>query len=491
MQKINRFLAKKEFTFLKRLQKKFPEAEVFLVGGIIRDVTLGRESKDYDFVIRNVPINKLQAWLKRQGWVDLVGKNFGVLKFIPHSSKIKDHSSRLTEPIDIALPRTEHAFLTGGYRDFDVKFNPKLPIEKDLERRDFTINALAFDIKNKKLIDLFDGLGDIKKKRVKTVGKPSERFKEDYSRILRAIRFACQLNFEIEKQTWQAIKKLINHINNQKDNHYIVPRETVAKEMAKAFIANPGRSFELFDKSGATKELIPELLKMKGCPQPKNFHSEGDVWQHTHLCLKNLSSKKFQREFSKEPLSAELVFGLIFHDLGKPYTIEKLDRLRFNNHDNISGELAGEILKRLKLSNAGVNVDHVVWLAKKHMIVTHTKHSVMRKTTIEKYFYNDQVPGRDLLKLMFADIQATVPPNGQPDFSGYKRLEKQIADLKKITKKKKELPKKIINGHEIMKRFNLSSGPQIGKLKNLLREEQLKSKVKTKKQAFEFLKKHV
>jgi len=295
MQQLNRLLQQKQFSFLKRLQKEFPKSQIFLVGGIIRDVILGRESKDYDFVVRNIPINKLQSFLKKQGWVDLVGKNFGVLKFIPKGFK-------MTEPIDITLPRTEHAFLTGGYRDFDVQSDPKLPIEQDLKRRDFTINALAFDIQNKKLIDLFNGLQDIKKKRIKTVGKPAERFKEDYSRMLRAVRFACQLNFKIDQQTWSAIKSQMKKINQKKDKNFIVPRETVAKEMAKAHLANPARAFELFDKSGATKELMPELLKMKGCPQPKIFHSEGDVWKHTLLCLKNLSSKKFQNRFGKEPL---------------------------------------------------------------------------------------------------------------------------------------------------------------------------------------------
>jgi len=134
MQSISKILTKKEFSFLKKLSKKF--------------------STSYDFVVRNVPVNDLQTFLNKLGWVDLVGKNFGVLKFQPKGVKN-------VEPIDIALPRTEHAFFTGGYRDFDVKFDPKLPIEEDLKRRDFTINALAFDIKNDKLIDLFDGLKDI------------------------------------------------------------------------------------------------------------------------------------------------------------------------------------------------------------------------------------------------------------------------------------------------------------------------------------------
>ncbi len=115
----------------------------------------------------------------------------------------------------------------------------------------------------------------------------------------------------------------------------------------------------------------------------------------------------------------------------------------------------------------------------------------MKNTTLEKYFFNDQVPGQDLLKLMYADIQATIPTSGRPDFTDYVSLEKQIAELEKISKQKKVLPKEIVNGHEIIKKFKLSASPKIGQLKNLLREEQLKNVIKTKKQAFDFLKKHV
>ena len=158
--------------------------------------------------------------------------------------------------------------------------------------------------------------------------------------------------------------------------------------MVKAFVADPVQAFDLYDKSGATKELMPELLKMKGCPQPKNFHSEGDVWTHTRLCLKNISSKKFQKKFGKKKPSAELTFGLLFHDLGKPYTIEHADRLRFNNHDAVGAEKAEELMGRLKLSNGGVNTEQVAWLIRKHMIATHTKKSPMKKTTLEKYFFN-------------------------------------------------------------------------------------------------------
>ncbi|MFA6099036.1 MAG: hypothetical protein WCV50_05885 [Patescibacteria group bacterium] len=489
MQKLIKLLQQKQFSFIKRLQKAFPPSEVFLVGGIIRDVILNRQSKDYDFVVRQVPINRLQAWLKKQGWMDLVGKNFGVLKFLPHNAQPITHNQQPTEPFDIALPRTEHAFDTGGYRDFKVQSDAKLPIEKDLGRRDFTINALAYDIKNKKLIDLFGGLKDIKDKRIKTVGKPEQRFREDYSRMLRALRFACQLEFKIEPKTWQAIKKLMKNINNKNGGDYIVPRETIAKEMAKAFTANPARAFGLFDSSGATKALMPEMLKMKGCPQPKNFHSEGDVWKHTLICLKNLETTAFKKEFGKEKNSPELIFALVIHDLGKPYTIEKLDRLRFNNHDAVGADMGESIMKRLKISSAGVDVDKAAWLARKHMIVTHTKKSPMKKTTLEKYFFNELLPGRDLLKVTYADIMATIPPNGRPDFTEYRSLKKQISKLKGLTRRKINLPPEILDGDEIMKKFKLSPGPKIGELKNLLREEQLKGNIKTKKQAYALLKK--
>src|SRR3989339_1818232 len=112
MTQLAKLLQQKQFSFIKRLQKKFPAAEIFLVGGIIRDTIPKRASKDYDFVVRNVPSKQLQQFLSNEGWVDLVGKNFGVFKFIPKG--FKD-----IEALDIALPRTEHAFLTGGDKDFD------------------------------------------------------------------------------------------------------------------------------------------------------------------------------------------------------------------------------------------------------------------------------------------------------------------------------------------------------------------------------------
>lgn len=124
--------------FIKQLMRTFPQAEVFLVGGVVRDTILGRETKDIDLVVRNVSKKDLEKFLAKQGKVNLVGKNFGVFKFKPKGWKDGD--------IDIALPRTEHSLnMTGAYKDFKIQSNAKLNIEADLSRRDFTINAMAFN----------------------------------------------------------------------------------------------------------------------------------------------------------------------------------------------------------------------------------------------------------------------------------------------------------------------------------------------------------
>ena len=309
--------------------------------------------------------------------------------------------------------------------------------------------------------------------------------------MLRAIRFACQLNFNIEPKTWSSIKKEIKNLNKTIKGERVVPYEVIAKELVKALNQNPIWTVELLEQAGAVKILMPELLKMKGCPQPKNFHSEGDVWQHTILAIKKLESPTFKKEFKNQKITPEVIWGLLFHDLGKPYTIVKADRLRFNNHDNVAGQKFSEITKRLKLSSAGLDVEATEQIIRKHMLPTHSKTAAMKDTTIEKYFFNDNFPGQELMMLIFADISATVPQSGRPDFTEYKKLKKRIASLAKKSKNKKELPKPLVNGHDLIKELKLAPGPEIGRLLGILREAQLKDKIKTKKQGLNYIKKRL
>jgi poly(A) polymerase len=494
--------------FVKDLLDTFTEGEIYLVGGAVRDAALDeKKQKDYDFVVRNVLAGDLEKFLEKRGSVVLVGKNFGVYKFMPAGFE-------LGEAIDIALPRTEHSLgAGGGYRDFEVRSDPKMLIEKDLSRRDFTVNAMAWDFRNSKLIDPFGGLDDLKKKIIRAVGEPGERFKEDYSRMLRALRFAVQLDFEIEDKTFAALKKMMAHINDERrvgrEKERVVPYETIAKEFLKAFRNNPARAFDLYEQSGAMAELIPEMFFMKGCPQPSNFHSEGDVWVHTKLTLTRFASKEFQKRFGKERPRVEVVMAALFHDLGKPLTIKTperdgADRIRFDAHDVRGGELAGKICRRLKLdslpedSHLRVEPSRVRQMIEKHMLLVQGKIEEMRNSTIEKYFFNPNFPGEGLLQLHLVDALATVPERGQPDLSNFLAMLKRIASLKKLVKERERLPAPILDGNEIMKRFKLKPGPKIGELIGILREAQLSGQVgaedeaikERKKKGFRVLKKY-
>jgi len=508
-----KILEKKKFKFLEELKLKFPSAEIFLVGGAIRDLLLSRKTQDYDFVIRKVKVKDLEEFLYSQGKVNLVGQTFGVFKFIPKGGDKQN-------PFDIALPRKDFSLGTGAYRDVEIQTSPGLSIKKDLGRRDFTINAMAlrwkeFDKRGMaqwQIIDPYNGREDLKKKIIRAVRNPKERFKEDYSRILRAIRFSCQLDFEIEKETWKALKsqmKFINKISRKVKSvsngkivepkvveKRVVPYEVVAKEFLKAFIFNPVRAFDLYDQSGGFKELMPEVLKMKNCPQPENYHVEGDVWKHTRLSLEKLKSPDLKKKCGEGILSKEVIIATLFHDLGKPYTLQTpekhgTDRIRFNDHDTVGAEKAKKIAQRLKLSSpekVGINIDEMVWLIKQHMVLIKGDITKMRPRTIEKYFFDTRYSGQKLLQISFVDISATITKKGPLSFDKFNQMLERIHGLKQLSENKKELPKPLITGDDIMREFDLSPGPQVGKLLKLVRTGQLSRRIKDKKGALNFLK---
>ncbi|MDD2807325.1 MAG: hypothetical protein PHW95_02285 [Patescibacteria group bacterium] len=470
--------------FVKQLSRNLGEAEIFLVGGAVRDIIIGRPTADFDLVVRNVSIKKLEEKLKKIGRVSLVGKKFGVLKFKPKGWQGND--------LDIALPRTEHSLnWSGRYRDFKITSDKKIKIEDDLSRRDFTVNALAWNIKQNKLIDPFDGLADLKAKKIRAVGKPELRFQEDYSRMLRAIRFACQLDFAIEPKTWSVIKQKINGLTKKINGEQIVPYEVIAKELTKALVAAPVKAVELLDDCGALKILIPELLKMKKCPQPQEWHSEGDVWTHNMLVLNNLNNQRFKKEFGNERPNPTVFWGALFHDAAKPQTMIKTDRIHFHGHDIASAKLFRRTAEKLKIASAGVDIDRTEQVIAKHMILSSLKRNDLKNTTVEKYFYNTLFPGKELLMVMFADVSSALRLNGKPDYTQYRKLKKQINSLSKVVAGKRVIQEPLVDGNDLIKKLGLKSGPKIGWLLKLAREAQLNGKLKNKTEALNYLKKNL
>jgi len=242
-----------------------PEAGLYLVGGAVRDGLLGRKMRtiDFDFVIKGLAPERIEHWFGAFGKLSLVGQNFGVYKFLPTG-----FTTEQIEFIDIALPRTEavSSGALGGYKDFDIQSDPNLSIEDDLARRDFTINAMAFDLREKVLVDPFNGQIDLEDRRIRAVGNPAERFQEDLSRMLRALRFAAELHFDIEDTTSQAIINHIVEVNRLRDQDgkqvFVVPRETIGAELAKALNRSPVRAIKEFVRHDVLATLLPDIHRI-------------------------------------------------------------------------------------------------------------------------------------------------------------------------------------------------------------------------------------
>lgn len=488
--------------FLGYLQEKHQNIEIYLVGGCVRDVILGRETNDLDFVVRGVPLPELQASLSEIGVVNLVGKTFGVLKFTPHEA-----SEHLY--FDIALPRTEHAGFSGAYKDVSTQSDHTLPLEDDLSRRDFTINAIAYNIATETLLDPFGGVADCDNKIIRAVGNPEIRFQEDYLRMLRGLRLSVQLGFSFEEKTRATIAQKISSINDIQNNERVVPYETIAREFLKSLYANPVQTLDTWDEFHAFEHVLPELLVMKNCPQPHEFHSEGDVWTHTRLALQNLYSPAYRAfvtehfpAYAKDlaTISSDVVLAVLLHDIGKPaclLTPEKdgVDRIRHHNHEHVGTDIARVIMDRMKLSAAtdvGVDMDRVAWMIKNHLLAPQA--TTMKATTIEKYFFKDEQLGVDLLSVIFADGSATIKADGTPALDSLITLTNKIKDLLHVFRQKQlaaKLPKALVDGNEIMTHFKLKPSKKIGELLEIAREAQLQNIITNKEEAFTLLAQHI
>lgn len=484
--------------WIKAFLRRNSRAEVFVVGGAVRDALLGRSGrKDLDLVVRGLAQKKVEAELCRLGTVNAVGRVFGVLKFVPKGRPSSGRGRQNLSPIDIALPRTDFSAGTGGYKDVCVRADARMPIEEDLSRRDFTVNAMAWDLSAGRLIDPHHGMDDLNRRVLRAVGDIQRRFQEDYSRILRAIRFAVQLGFEIEPKTWRAIKSNVKHLQDRRKDVWVVPRETIAKEFLKSFASDPVRTFDLWNESGALRLLFPEIHRMKGCPQHPAFHAEGDVWTHTRLALSILSSPAFNKEFS-DGWNVETALGVLFHDIGKPPTTKTpekhgTDRIRSNEHDDIGAQMTSAIVHRLALTSykeipaIDVDADRLAFLVRRHLFTVHGRIGEIKKTTLEKIFFNPAVPGRDLLKVIFCDCCATLSSKKKPTLGHFRELRKRLADLEKLRVSRPALPKGLLDGDDIMRILKLKPGKRVGEIKLALREAQLRGKVRTKKMASDFI----
>ncbi|MCK5062061.1 CCA tRNA nucleotidyltransferase [Candidatus Parcubacteria bacterium] len=377
--------------YVKETIEKLEKAgyEAYIVGGCVRDLLMGVEPNDWDFTTNARP-KAIQKIFKDSKYENV----FGTV-LLP----IKNKDEKIETVLEITTYRSEHGYKDHRHPD-EVKFEDKL--DKDLERRDFTINAMAgklkveskkLKVKDLEIIDLFGGQKDIKKKIIRGVGEPMDRFKEDALRMVRAIRFSAQLGFEIEPKTERAIKKMAGSIK-------FVANERIKDELVK--ILSSDKAYEGFMKLYKTNLLnyiIPELLQGDGVAQ--NHHHVYSVLKHSFLSLKYCPNKEWQ-----------VRLAALFHDIGKPKTKEfKNGTATFYNHEYVGERMVRKIMKRLKFSAS--DTERAANLVRNHMFYYDTEEvtaSSVRRL-IKKVGKENL---KDLIDIRIADRLGSGTPKAKP-----------------------------------------------------------------------------
>lgn len=437
--------------------------EAYLVGGSLRDILLDKKPKDYDIATNATP-EQMSKLFKRS---IMTGAKFGTVVVLA-----LDKNERIHE-VEVTTYRSEKDYV-GGRWPSHIEFTSD--IYEDLSRRDFTINSMALDLskiqhsnelENKSyhelgsmLLDPYDGKGDLKRRVIKAVGNPEERFKEDGLRCMRACRLASVLSFEIERNTFNAIKKSLNVAS-------MISMERIRDEFIKMIEGSidPSIGLEYMRKSGLTKVYIPELLE--GVEMYQNRFHEFDVYTHL-LHTVDVAPK-------------EIRIAALFHDIGKPRC---KDGETFYGHDRVGAEMTRKILKRFKFPKR--DIEKVSNLVRWHMFyVPHmdkTKSHEERKELREKTFkkgWSDSAIRRlinnvggednidDLLKLRVADVLANPKTKFDPD--DVRVLSERINHLREQESliSTKDLK---INGYDLMQN-GIPEGPTIGEVMDYLLEK--------------------
>ena len=410
--------------------------QAFLVGGCVRDLLLGVKPRDFDIATDARP-DRIMDLFPRSG---RVGAQFGVVL-------VRD----VFEQVEVATFRSDHDYLDGRHPEHvHFESDPR----EDVLRRDFTINGLMMDPDTGSVLDFVDGRGDLERGVIRAIGDPYARFREDHLRLLRGVRFAARLGFEIEAATFDAMRR--DHALILK-----VAMERVREELV--LILTEGgarRGFELLDTSGMLADLLPEVTAMKGVAQPPEYHPEGDVWQHTLLLLEQL----------REP-TPTLALGALLHDVGKPPTFRVAERIRFDGHVEAGVRLARGILTRLRFSRE--ETEQVEALIDNHMRFKYV--SRMKESTLKRFLRLPQFA--EHLELHRLDV-----------VSSNKRLDNYALAKAKLEEYGAEhlQPKPLVTGADLIG-MGYEPGPQFSKILAVLEDAQLEGRIGSQGEAMEMV----
>jgi poly(A) polymerase len=411
----------------------------YYAGGCVRDLVRGQTPKDFDIATDARP-EVVQKIFPR---TYAVGAHFGVIVVLENDFQF-----------EVATFRSDGAYLDGR-RPVEVHF---ATVEEDAARRDFTINGMFFDPEKDEVIDFVGGKADLERKLIRAIGDPAQRFAEDRLRMLRAVRFATVLGFEIDAATWDAVRASAVSINE-------ISAERIREELLRIFLSpNRVRGWDLLDASGLMKMILPELDAMKGCEQPPQFHPEGDVFKHTRIMLELLSAEA----------SLPLVFSVLFHDIGKPPTamVDEEGRIRFNGHDRIGAEMTEAIMERLRFSRA--EIDATVEAVRQHMVFKDVPN--MRVAKLKRFMARPTFA--DELELHRVDCASSHAMMDNYEF---------------LLKKKEEfanepiIPPPLVTGDDLIA-MGLKPGPKFGEILEAVETRQLEGALKDQEEALAWVK---
>jgi poly(A) polymerase len=410
----------------------------YFAGGCVRDLLRGELPKDIDIATDARPETVQKIFARTYA----VGAHFGVIVVLENDFQF-----------EVATFRSDGVYLDGR-RPVEVHF---ATAEEDAARRDFTINGMFFDPDKNEVIDFVGGRGDLKRQLICAIGDPSQRFAEDRLRMLRAVRFATVLGFEIGPATWDAVVASASSIIQ-------ISAERIRDELVKIFLsANRARGWDLLDASGLMRAILPEIEAMKGCEQPPQFHPEGDVFKHTRIMLEMLPAE----------VSLPLVFSVLFHDIAKPPTaiVDEEGRIRFNGHDRIGAEMTEAIMERLRFSRA--EIEATVEAVRQHMVFKDVPN--MRVAKLKRFMARPTF--EDELELHRVDCASSHAMLDNYEF---------------LLKKKEEfasepiIPPPLVRGDDLIA-MGLKPGPQFGEILEAVETRQLEGALKGRDEALDWV----
>ena len=426
---------------VRRLQAAGHEA--FFVGGCVRDAQLGREPEDFDIATSAGPA-QVEALFPR---TVPVGRQFGVMIVLAGPDQFQ-----------VAAFRAEHGYLDGRHPTA-VRFSDA---REDALRRDFTVNGLFFDPVGGELHDWVGGRADLRARVLRTIGAPEDRFAEDHLRLLRAVRFAAQLDFALDPATMAAVQANAPSIQT-------VSAERIRDELLKLFQPpHAARGFELLRDSRLLGHILPEVAAFAGCQQSPDYHPEGDVFEHIRRMLAGLPADA----------PPALAWAVLLHDVGKPVTASgdpATGQMHFYGHEKVGAELARGLLTRLRFPRK--QIEELAAVVEQHMQFKDVRQ--MRKATLRRLLLRPTFP----LELALHRLDC-LGSHGRLD-----HYEFLVAEAEALARQPAIKPP-LLTGDDLLA-LGLRSGPEIGVLLAEARDRQLQDELRTRTEALAWLRSKV